>query len=34
MEEAGKNFMKLYGVYLIPLAGFIFLFGEIGRAHV
>ncbi|MDU1909938.1 immunity 17 family protein [Fusobacterium sp.] len=29
MEEAGKNFMKLYGAYLVPLVGFIFLFGAI-----
>ncbi|BBA52237.1 Imm17 family immunity protein [Fusobacterium varium] len=29
MEEAGKSFIKIYGAYLVPLAGFIFLFGAI-----
>lgn len=29
MEETGKNFMNLYGVYFIPLAGVIFLLGAI-----
>ena len=29
MEEAGKSFIKIYGAYLVPLAGFIFLFEAI-----
>lgn len=29
MEEAGKSFMKLYGAYLVPLVGFLFLLGAI-----
>ncbi len=29
MEETGKSFMKLYGAYLVPLVGFIFLLGAI-----
>lgn len=29
MEEAGKSFIKLYGAYLVPLVGLIFLLGAI-----